>query len=96
MEMSQRNRIVLAAIALVAALALVTPAPSYAAGLPWTLPAVDRLERAWDWLARFLAGDRSRTQVRQEKEGGMVNPDGTTSHLAPPTPPAIPTPGGGK
>jgi hypothetical protein len=97
MEMSQRNRIVLATVALVAALALVAPAPSRAAGLPWNLPGVDRLERAWDRIARFLADGGSRTTTaRREKEGGMVNPDGTTSHLAPLTPPAISTGGSGK
>jgi hypothetical protein len=89
MEMSQRNRIVLAAVALVAALALVTPAPSRAAGLPWNLPAVDRLERAWDRLARFLAGGVSRATVTmREKEGGVIDPNGGKAGVSPPAPTA--------
>jgi hypothetical protein len=90
MEMSQRNRIVLATVALVAALALVAPAPSRAAGLPWNLPlpAVDRLERAWDQLARFLAGGDPRTTVRREKEGGAVDPNGGKTGVSPQVPTA--------
>jgi hypothetical protein len=91
MEMSQRNRIVLAAVALVAALALMAPAPSRAAGLPWDLPGVGRLERAWDRIARLLAGDASRTTVRPEKEGGAIDPNGGKAGVAP-QPPATSSP----
>lgn len=88
MEMSQRNRIVLATVALVAALALAAPAPSRAAGLPWNLPAVDRLERAWDRIARLLAGGSRTTAVRREKEGGVIDPNGGKTGVSPQVPTA--------
>jgi hypothetical protein len=86
--MSQRNRIALAALALMAALALVTPPPVHAAGLQtWKIPAIDALDRAWAWLAHLLPGESHRTVAMQEKEGGSINPNGgTTSGFTVPTP----------
>ena len=56
-EMSQRNRIVLAALALVAATALVSPAPTRAAGFPTArFSAADAFERAWTWIAHLVTG----------------------------------------
>jgi hypothetical protein len=94
--MSQRNRIVLTAAVLAAALCGVAPAPSHAAGLrPWRVPVVDAWERAWNRLAALLPQGASRTPpARQEKEGGMVNPDGHAGYTAP-TPPASPSTDGG-
>ncbi len=83
--MSQRNRIVLAA-AVLAALCGMTPAPSQASALrPWRVPVVDAWERAWNRLAALLPHGASRKPAaRQEKEGGMINPNGgTTSGLVP-------------
>jgi hypothetical protein len=90
-EMSQRNRIALAALAL-ATLSLLAPSASHAAGFQaWRIPAIDALDRAWTWVAHLLPGSSYRTVALQEKEGGAVNPDGgTPSHLAAPIPPAIP------
>jgi hypothetical protein len=84
-KMSQRNRIVLAA-AVLAVLCGVAPAPSHAAGLrPWNVPVVDAWERAWNRLAALLPqGSSRKPAARQEKEGGMINPNGgTTSGIAP-------------
>ena len=83
-EMSQRNRIVLAA-AVLAALCGVAPAPSQAAGLrPWRVPVVDVWERAWNRLTALLPQGASRTPAaRQEKEGGAINPDGHAGFTAP-------------
>jgi hypothetical protein len=98
-EMSQRNRIVLAALALTAAFVL-APAPAPAAGLPlWRIPAVDALERAWTWMARLVLVEPKKPVAMQDKEGGAINPDGsTTTHLAAPPSPATPSGigGGGK
>jgi hypothetical protein len=83
--MSQRNRIVLAA-AVLAALCGVAPAPSQASALRlWRIPVVDAWDRAWNRLAALLPQSAStKPPVRQEKEGGMINPNGgTTSGLAP-------------
>jgi hypothetical protein len=93
--MSQRNRIVLAAIVLVV-LCGVDPAPSQAAGLrPWSAPVVDAWERAWNRLAALLPHGASRTPAaRQEKEGGAINPDGRTGFTAP-TPPGTHSDEGG-
>jgi hypothetical protein len=92
--MSQRNRIVFAAVALVAALCLVTPSPSHAAGLrSWNIPAMDAWERVWNRLAGLLpSGAVRKPPARQEKEGSAINPNGgTTSGTTAPTLPAIPS-----
>jgi len=85
--MSQRNRIVTAALVLSAALFLATPAPSRASGL-WQerIPSVGLMERFWSWMsALWPAGDSSRTTARWEKEGVGINPDGQPrSQSAPP------------
>ena len=68
--MSQRNRIVLAALALSAAFVLAAPPPARAAGLPlWRIPAVDVLERAWTWMARLVPR-------RPEDAGGAAGEGG--------------------
>ena len=93
-EMSQRNRIVLAAVALAVVLCGIAPAPSQAAGLrAWRVPVAGSWERAWNWLAGLLPGSASRpTAALQEKEGGAINPNGgTTSGLTAPVPPARPS-----
>lgn len=94
--MSQRNRIVLAAVVLAAALCGVAPAPSHAAGLRlWRVPGVDAWERAWNRLTALLPQGASRTPpARPEKEGGAINPDGHAGFTAP-KPPASPSPDGG-
>ncbi len=94
--MSQRNRIVFATVALVAALCLAAPSPSNAAGLrAWNLPVVDAWERAWNRLAGLLPVSASAKPARLDKEGGAINPNGGTSGYTAPVPPAVPssTPG---
>jgi hypothetical protein len=84
--MFQRNRIVLAALALLAAVALATPAAAHAAGFQTgRFPAVDALERAWTWIIHLVAGE-AKKPARHEKEGGAINPNGgsTTGFTAPP------------
>jgi hypothetical protein len=78
--MSQRNRIAFATIVLTAALFLAAPSPSQAASLgTGRTPAVATWERAWSWLAGLLPGALSqKPAARQEKEGSMINPNGTT------------------
>ena len=89
--MSQRNRIVFATVALVAALCLAAPSPSHAAGLrTWNLPVVDAWERVWNRLAGLLPLSAS-PKPRLDKEGGMINPNGGTSGYTAPVPPAIPS-----
>jgi len=90
--MSQRNRIVCAAIGLVAVLLMATPATSHAAVL-WEgrIPGVSALERVWDWMTGLRpSGSPRKPAARWEKEGGAVNPDGrpTAVPIAPTTPPA--------
>ena len=76
LEMSQRNRIALAA-ALLAALFLTAPAPSHAVVHPsWQLPLTGVWERAWSWLAQILPGGAPQKPGVREKEGGAINPDG--------------------
>ena len=84
--MSQRNRIVLATAALLAALFLAVPSPSYAVQ-PWKLPLAGSWERAWSWLAQLLPGGApQKPGVRQEKEGGVIDPNGgKTSGTTAPT-----------
>lgn len=87
--MSQRNRIVLAAAVLTASLCGVAPAPSHAAGLrPWRVPVVGVWELAWSRLAALLPQGASRKPAaRQEKEGGAINPNGSTTSGSIPVPP---------
>jgi len=81
--MSQRNRIVPATAALLAVLFLTVPSPSHAAVQPWQLPL---WERAWSWLAQLLPGGApQKPGVRQEKEGGAINPNGGTTGTTAPT-----------
>jgi hypothetical protein len=76
--MSQRNRIVFATIALAAALFLAAPSPSRAAGLrAGRISAAITWERTWSWLASLLPGGGSQQPARQEKEGSMINPNGS-------------------
>lgn len=84
--MTQRNRTLIVAVALGAALAVALPAPSEAAGLRGGgFPVVKAWERAWDWLARLAAPGE---EDRWEKEGGAIDPNGS------PTPgSAAPDPG---
>lgn len=91
-EMSQRNRIVLAALALAATAALAAPAPTRAAGFPAArFSAADAFERAWTWIAHLVTGETKQPVTMQEKEGGAINPDGsTTHHLVSPTLPLVP------
>lgn len=88
--MSQRNRIVLATAALVAALFLAAPSPSHAAAQPWTIPVAGAWERAWTWLLQFLPGGDPQKPGMQEKEGAGINPNGGTG-LTSPVPPGSQT-----
>ena len=78
-----RNRKVLTAIGLLAALSLTAPAPSQAVGL-WEsgIPLTDTLERAWNWLTGQLPGAKpqERTTPRR-KEGSAINPNGNSVTL---------------
>ena len=103
--MPQRNRFALAALLLGAALVVTIASPADAAGLqpggfPARVAALGALERAWGWLAGFLApetaaGRSTRQAARWEKEGSVINPDGTPC-AGSTTPPigTIPTVGG--
>jgi hypothetical protein len=85
--MSQRNRIVIAALAL-AALLLASPSPSRAAGLRESrLPGIGALEQIWTWVISFWP-DREAPQPANawEKEGSVINPNGQPSSSS--TPPA--------
>jgi len=92
--MSQRNRIVRVATALLVALALAAPAPSFAARLPeGGLSPAAAWQMAWSWLTRLVVPDQGnaprRMTSRWEKEGGGIDPNGTNP-LAPPAPaPAV-------
>jgi hypothetical protein len=87
--MCQRNRIVVAALALTAALCLAAPSPSRAAG-PWPgkTPAVDVWERVWSWLAGLVPGGAEKPAGAQRKEGSAINPNGGTGPwITAPVPP---------
>lgn len=89
--MARRNRMVLTAIGLLAALSLAAPAPSQAVGL-WEsgIPLAGALEQAWSWLAGHLPGGTpQRRTAPWRKEGGMINPNGGNSLTFPvlPVPP---------
>ena len=78
--MSRRNRMVLTAIGLLAALSL-APAPAQAVGL-WEsgIPLTDTLEQAWNWLTGQLPGGTPQGRTAPwRKEGGMINPNGGNS-----------------
>ena len=94
--MSQRNRIVLA-VAVLVMLCGVAPAPSHAAGLrPWRVPVVGVWELAWNRLAALLPQGASRKPAaRQDKEGGMINPNGGTTSGVAPAPPGTHSDEGG-
>jgi hypothetical protein len=75
--MSRRNRMVLTAIGLLAALSL-APAPAQAVGL-WEsgIPLTDTLERAWSWLTGQLPGGTPQERTAPwRKEGSAINPNG--------------------
>lgn len=94
--MSQRNRIVFAAVALAAALLLAAPSPSRAAGL-WEdrLPGMEALEQLWSWVSSLLPDGGFSRATPWEKEGSVVDPMGQQPHTAttPPTTPAQEDPG---
>jgi hypothetical protein len=95
--MSQRNRLVIAALGLAAALLLAAPAPCRAAGV-WEegIPAVGFVEQVWSWLAGLWPSDASSgTTARWEKEGGSLNPNGQPSAGTAPAPAPTPTGDGG-
>jgi hypothetical protein len=86
--MSRRNRMVLTAIGLLAALSLTAPAPSQAVGL-WEsgLPLADTLDQVWSWLTGHLPGATPQRQTTPwRKEGSMINPNGTPVLLVVPVP----------
>jgi hypothetical protein len=99
--MSQRNRIVRVAMALLVALALAAPAPTFAARLPEArLSPATAWEMAWSWLTRLLLPDPGAAArglpSPREKEGGIIDPNGgTPPNPAPPPPPARLRSGGG-
>lgn len=87
--MSQRNRRVLAALGLAAALCLILPAPSRAAGL-WEVPVMGFTARVWSWLeGRGLTGRPGARPPAAvwEKEGSMIDPDGRPTPGTTSTPP---------
>jgi hypothetical protein len=89
--MSQRNRRVLAALGLTAALLMVLPMPARALGL-WEIPSVGLTARVWVWLEKLGIGGKTaeterRPVARWEKEGSAINPDGRTTPNST-TPPA--------
>ena len=88
--MSQRNRRVLAALGLTAALLMALPMPAHALGL-WEIPSVGLTARVWSWLERVgMVGKGTaerRPAVVWEKEGSAINPDGRTTPNST-TPPA--------
>jgi hypothetical protein len=91
--MSQRNRRVLAALSLTAALLLALPMPARAMGL-WEIPSVGLTARVWSWLEKLGIGGKGtetgRPAARWEKEGSAIDPDGRP-HPGVPTPPASAT-----
>lgn len=74
-----RSRRAVAALSLAAALFLVLPAPSQAAGL-WETPSVV-VSRVWSWMESlgFVKPTRlQRVAAPWAKEGSMIDPDGQT------------------
>ena len=97
--MSQRNRIVRVAIVVAAAIVLVAPVSSFAAGLPaGKVPQAGVWEQAWSWLASVVYPGDGILRVlpsRWEKEGGAVDPNGSKTAAAPvPLKPLSPSVGG--
>jgi len=83
--MSQHARRVLAALGLAAALLLIGPAPSRAAGLREVSGAVPEIAaRVRTWLAEWLPAPRG-TAGRMIKQGSGVDPNGTTLPTTSPT-----------
>ena len=86
MSLFQSRRAV-AALSLAAALFLVLPAPSQAAGL-WETPSV-AVSRVWFWMESLgiVKPVARRPTALREKQGSMIDPDGRT---VPGTTPAVP------
>ena len=89
-----RSRRAAAALSLAAALFLVLPAPSQAAGL-WEIPSAV-VSRVWSWMESLgivkPAVPARRPVARWEKQGSMIDPDGqTVPGTAPTAPPASAT-----
>lgn len=86
-----QSRRAVATLSLAAALFLVLPAPSQAAGL-WTAPS-EVISRVWSWMEGLgivkPAVPSRRMAAQREKQGGMIDPDGRTTPgttpVAPPT-----------
>ena len=81
--MSRRNRMVLTAIGLLAALSLTAPAPSQAMGL-WEsgIPLTDTLDQVWSWLTGHFPGATPRERTAPwRKEGSAINPNGNSVTL---------------
>jgi hypothetical protein len=88
--MSQRTRVVTAALVLSAALLLALPAPSRASSL-WheRIPTLGWVERFWSWMTSLRpAGASSRRTAPWEKEGSVIDPMGQ------PRPQSMPPPQG--
>jgi hypothetical protein len=89
--MSQRNRHTWAAVALLAAILLAAPAPTFAAGLPeGRLPLAGAWEHAWSWLAGLVlpgGGISPGLTARWEREGSAIDPNGQTHPASAPAPP---------
>jgi hypothetical protein len=77
--MSQQSRRAVAALGLMAALLLVAPPPSRAAGL-WELPAVPGIARAWAWLEGLWPG--TPLEEKQESTASLTSP---ATPIPPPT-----------
>jgi hypothetical protein len=96
--MSQRNRIVRVASALLVALALAVPAPTFAARLPVSsFSPVAVWEMAWSWLTHLVLpepGAAPRPASGWEKDAGGIDPNGGPTP-APPPPPIRLRSGGG-
>jgi hypothetical protein len=82
--MSRKPRCTLAVLCLMAALLLILPAPSQAAGLFDWSPLPGLFAHAWSWLQNLGLLHESPTPV-QEKQGSMGDPDGAKPPPAPPS-----------
>src|SRR5688500_6750134 len=81
-----RSRRAVAALSLAAALFLILPAPSQAAG-HWVNPSV--VSRVWSWMESlgFVKPAAARRAAPWAKEGSMIDPDGQTVPGTTPTAP---------